>query len=105
MDSLRFLAQYDEEYTQYRFLVATKIGQDGVDCKRAIQYFFYKLMKLQYYYYHTATKINTCQLLEAQTYYVLVKVIITISKNSQYHIFYLEYQKTKTCINLMFIYI
>ena len=32
MDSLRFLAQYDKEY---RFLVATKINQDGVDCKRA----------------------------------------------------------------------
>jgi hypothetical protein len=35
MDSLRFLAQYDKN-EEYRFLVATKINQDGVDCKRAI---------------------------------------------------------------------
>jgi hypothetical protein len=34
MASLQFLAQYDKEY---RFLVATKINQDGVDCKRAIR--------------------------------------------------------------------
>jgi hypothetical protein len=45
MDSLRFLAQYDKDWRRiYRFLVATKINQDSVDCKRAILLHLVKLV-------------------------------------------------------------